>query len=299
MSDVLIVGAGLAGLTAAAELRAAGRSVTLVDKGRRPGGRAAQREVAGVGTFEHGLPWVGPEAEDGAFDGFAPWRDGRRVAPGGAGAWTAALAAPLDLRQEVRAERIAGGPGAWRVEAGEALEAAHLILTVPPAQAAALLPAAADALRGVETIPCWTLMAAFEAPTGIDPARAAPGDRAIPEHAKPGRAAAPERWTFQLGAEASAEMLETDREAALAPLTERLAALADGPLPPPIHVRAHRWRYAACARPLGAEFAEAEGALLGGDWAPERPRGPSGGLEGGAAAAVRSGRAMAAALLAR
>ena len=295
MSDVLIVGAGLAGLTAAADLVAAGRSVTLLDKGRRPGGRAAQREVAGIGAFEHGLPWVGPEADDAAFGDFLPWREGRRVAPGGVGAWTAALAAGLDIRREVRVERVAGGPGAWRAQAGETFAAARLILTVPPPQAAALLPAAADALAGVEMLPCWTLMAAFDAPTGIDPARAAAGDRAIPEHAKPGRAAAPERWTLQLGADATRAMLETDREAAVAPLLDRLAALADGPLPAPLHARAHRWRYAACARALGRDHAEAGGALQGGDWAP----GASGGLAGGAAAAIRSGRAMAAALLAR
>ena len=294
--SVLIVGAGLAGLVAARALRDAGRAVRLIDKGRRPGGRAAEREVPDAGAFEHGLPWVGPEADDPLFDGFLPWPGNGRVAPGGVGAWTDGLARDLDVSQGVQVARIEGGPGGWRAVAdGEAFEAADLILAVPPPQAAALLPAAADALAGVEMLPCWTLMAAFDAPTGIDGSAAAPGDRAIPEHAKPGRAPAPERWTFQLGADATRAMLETDRADAVAPLLDRLAALADGPLPAPVHARAHRWRYAACARPLGRDVLEAGGALLGGDWAP----GASGGLAGGAAAAVRSGRAVAAALLAR
>jgi renalase len=38
-ADVVILGAGLAGLTAATVLRSAGKSVVLVDKGRYPGGR--------------------------------------------------------------------------------------------------------------------------------------------------------------------------------------------------------------------------------------------------------------------
>ncbi len=298
--SVLIVGAGLAGLAAGAALRAAGREVILLDKGRRPGGRAAERGADGVGAFEHGLPWVGAEARGAPFDGFAPWEAGRRVAPGGVGAWTDALAAPLAPAQGVAATRIEGGPGGWRVLAGEAaFEADALILTVPPSQAAALLPAAASALAAARMLPCWTLMAAWGGATGIDPARAAPGDRAIAEHAKPGRAPAPERWTLQVGARASAAMLETDRADAVAPLLERLGALAGGPLPAPLWARAHRWRFAACARPLGADFAAAGGALLGGDWAPGPRAGLAHPLAGGAAAAVRSGRAMAAALLAR
>ncbi len=297
--SVLIVGAGLAGLTAGAALRAAGRDVILLDKGRRPGGRAAQRD-ADVGAFEHGLPWIGPEADDPHFGGFRAWTEGRRVAPGGVGPWTAALAAPLAPRQGVQVTRIEGGPGGWRAVAAEgAFAARDLILTVPPAQAASLLPAAGARLGGVEMLPCWTLMAGFGEATGIDPARASPGDRAIPEHAKPDRAPAPERWTLQVGMEASRAMLETDRADAVAPLLERLGALAGGPIPDPIWARAHRWRYAACARPLGADFLEADGALLGGDWAPGAPAGHAGGLAGGAAAAMRSGRAMAAALLAR
>ena len=40
-TEVLVVGAGLAGLRAAADLQAAGRQVLVVDKGRGLGGRLA------------------------------------------------------------------------------------------------------------------------------------------------------------------------------------------------------------------------------------------------------------------
>jgi renalase len=43
--DTLIIGAGIAGLRAAGLLRAAGQRVTVVDKGRRHGGRMATRRV--------------------------------------------------------------------------------------------------------------------------------------------------------------------------------------------------------------------------------------------------------------
>ena len=50
---VVIVGAGISGLVAADELRAAGAHVSVVDKGRSPGGRLATRRI-GAATLDHG-----------------------------------------------------------------------------------------------------------------------------------------------------------------------------------------------------------------------------------------------------
>jgi predicted NAD/FAD-dependent oxidoreductase len=49
----LIVGAGIAGLTAAAALEARGWAVVLLDKGRGPGGRMATRRI-GESRLDHG-----------------------------------------------------------------------------------------------------------------------------------------------------------------------------------------------------------------------------------------------------
>ncbi len=52
-ADVIVVGAGMAGLTAARELQRAGVSTLVLDKGRAPGGRMATRMIDGA-RFDHG-----------------------------------------------------------------------------------------------------------------------------------------------------------------------------------------------------------------------------------------------------
>ena len=57
--DAVVVGAGLAGLTAARKLEAAGASVTVIEAQNRVGGRTISGRVAGT-TLEMGGQWIGP-----------------------------------------------------------------------------------------------------------------------------------------------------------------------------------------------------------------------------------------------
>jgi len=58
--DVAVVGAGLAGLTAARELQAAGRSVVVLDARDRAGGRVLSEPGPDGAVFELGAQFVGP-----------------------------------------------------------------------------------------------------------------------------------------------------------------------------------------------------------------------------------------------
>ena len=57
--DAVVVGAGLAGLTAARDLAAAGASVMVIEAQNRVGGRTMAGRVAGT-TVEMGGQWIGP-----------------------------------------------------------------------------------------------------------------------------------------------------------------------------------------------------------------------------------------------
>jgi monoamine oxidase len=59
-ADVLVVGAGLAGLTAARELAAAGRSVLVLEARDRVGGRIVNEDIGDGKIVEMGGQWAGP-----------------------------------------------------------------------------------------------------------------------------------------------------------------------------------------------------------------------------------------------
>ena len=60
IADVVVVGAGLAGLAAARELRAAGRDVVVLEARDRVGGRTLNEPIGDGKVVEIGAQWVGP-----------------------------------------------------------------------------------------------------------------------------------------------------------------------------------------------------------------------------------------------
>jgi predicted NAD/FAD-dependent oxidoreductase len=198
--DVLIVGAGLAGLTAAQALQGTGHSVAVVDKGRSVGGRLATRRVGG-GLADHGAQyftvrtpqfqrWVDKwEAEglvyvwsSGFSTGSLTLNDerghARYAVSGGMNRLAKYLAQGLSsIETNVRLARIERADDEWLTVDSEGTErrARTLLLTPPVPQSLALLdeggtlltPTDRASLEAIRYAPCIAAMFHYEGDLSI------------------------------------------------------------------------------------------------------------------------------------
>ena len=311
--DILIIGAGMAGLACARALADAGLTPRLIDKGRGPGGRMAARRVS-VGdaevSFDHGAQYF--TARDPAFRAaVADWQAAAAAAPwpaAGADAFVGtpgmnaplkAMARDLSVAWGVRALALRREGALWHVatDHGGAITARSVLVATPAEQAADLLRDAAPELAAVPasvaSTPCWAVLAAFAAPLPIatDCMR---GEGAISwaarNSSKPERARA-ETWVIHASPERSRAMIDQPKQAVVALLLDDFCAMAGlASLPPLLHGDAHRWLYALPESAAGgpATFDPVLRLGLAGDYL-HSPR-----VEG----AFLSGRVLAAAVLA-
>ena len=200
-TDILIIGAGLAGLSAANDLQQAGHQVLVVDKGRGLGGRLAGRRI-GDATFDHGAQFM--TAREPRFKAaMADW-----VATGVAEEWYSSypgqpnghpryrgvptmtavakhLAIGLDIMRATRVVTVSRQQTGWLAELdnGNRVSADKLLITSPVPQTLELLkginiPADKYArLEHIEYESCIAVMAILDGPTAIE----APGAIALEE----------------------------------------------------------------------------------------------------------------------
>ena len=289
MNEVVIIGAGLAGLTCARRLTDAGVKPIILEKSRGVGGRMATRRVA-IGEaqmqFDHGAQYATAreagfkELLDKASSACAIWDSGKSgehfVGVPAMSSIARAIAAGLDVRQGVEVTALTRIGDGWIIEAGsDRYSATQVVLAVPAPQAAAILGSNhpfAEPLNSVVMEPCLTLMAAFS-PTSPKPFisridKNQPLSWIAQDSSKPERATTFTTWVAQASAAWSAKYLEEDGPA-VAQRMLPLLCTAIGASPDDVrHSAGHRWLYARVTKPLGQPFLRNEDTTLhlGGDW---------------------------------
>lgn len=193
-ADVLIIGAGLSGLSAAVDLQRAGHNVLVVDKGRGLGGRLAGRRI-GDASFDHGAQfmttrdsrfattvkdWVAAGVAEEWYSSFPGSADNGHPRYRGVPTMTAIakhLATGLNILSSVRVLDIAQQDNQWRatLDNGEQVIARTMLITSPVPQTIELLnsgniqlsTANQARLEIIEYEACIAVMAVLDGPSSI------------------------------------------------------------------------------------------------------------------------------------
>jgi renalase len=261
-ASCLIVGAGLAGLTAAGILQSRGWRVTLLDKGRSPGGRMATRRI-GASVFDHGAQFftvrdarfaaavAAWEARDWVSTWFVEGGHARYRAKGGMNALAKHLAANLDVRVEVKVESVDALGKGWTV-AG--LSADALLLTPPAPQTLSLLPAGlVEELKEIGFDACWVLLVTLEGASRVPaPGYVRPEDGPIEwiaDNTQKGVSRGSGALTIHARADFSREHFDAEKEVVAGLLLEAARPWLMGEVS---QWQVHRWRY---SKPTGVRSA--------------------------------------------
>ncbi|MCX8004226.1 MAG: FAD-dependent oxidoreductase [Burkholderiaceae bacterium] len=299
---VAIVGAGLAGLACARELKARGAWVTVFEQGLAPGGRAVTVQ-SDAGAFDAGAQYF--TVHHHRFEAVAQrWIDAglarrwrarivafsggglidkesateRYVGVPGMGALARALAASVEVRYGTTVERIDRRGGLWLLfdEQGRELSVSGfdvVCLALPSTRAAQLaagLSPLAQQAAGIDWEPCWAVLLALARPTGLYFDGAFVNDDPIlswiaRDSGKPDRApvaGVAERWVLHARPRWSRRYFEMPQAQAAQWLVRAFSARIGRALLP-LAVSAVRWPQATPVNPLPAAFLWDDEARLG------------------------------------
>jgi len=295
---IAIIGCGVAGLSAARELRRHGIEAVLFDKGRGVGGRMSTR-YKGVWEFDHGVQFF--TIQDQAFrseidtaiaDGVVSSWEGEALyltadgvsADRGRQRYVGHMrmnklpkywAQNLDIHLGKRVSSISRSKS-WELlfEDGTSVTGFDKVIsTIPPAQAADLLPTKyshRNAVLTAEMHVCFCLMVGLSAPfnPGWDTLRVKdlPIDWIAVNNAKPGRLHDVGTLVIHSEANWSDAHVNADRAWIQNVMLDCASALLDQPLHNAPHIALHRWLYAANKTSPDVPCLNDDGFIVAGDW---------------------------------
>ena len=299
---IAIIGTGIAGLSAARALSAAGYSVHLFDKSRGSGGRMSSKR-SDAGSLDLGAQYF--TARDRRFmaavqqwqaEGCAaqwtpslynshaghlspsPDEQVRWVGKPGMSAITRSLLGDLPVSFSCRITEVFRGEQHWNLQDAEGQSHgpfSHVIIATPAPQATALLAAApklAGAAASVKMDPTWAVALGFSSPlqTPLEGCfvQDSPLDWLARNRSKPGRDTTLDTWILHATSTWSRQHLDMPKEAVIEHLHGAFAELIGCAVPAPTFSLAHRWLYArpAAAHEWGALSDPDQGIYVCGDW---------------------------------
>ena len=284
---VVIVGAGMSGLTAANDLSLAGHEVTVYDKGRAVGGRMATKRFGGA-RFDHGAQHFSVRSDafeemvrELSFAGVVGvWYEGvslttdnglepRHYGVPAMRSICEHLADGIDVRTSALVAGVTGR--GLTLDSGELISADAVIVTAPIPQALDLMdPAliATDDRRRLESIeydPCIAVMAVLDRDPELPDGHLAPdaGPIAwIADNRHKGVSEIP-AVTIHSTSDYARANLEADAGVWLDDLLGEFERLTGTPV---VTATAHRWRYSMPTNPLDVGFLDVgSGVWLAGE----------------------------------
>lgn len=291
MLDTLIIGAGIAGLTAARSLTQQGQTIALLEKSRGLGGRLATRRLPSTHA-DHGVCYLKPKGE--AFQQLiqaaatagilTPWTgysDNAYASPLGITAFAKWLAQDLTIHTNERAIALSHSTH-WQVttDSGLQLEATRLLLAIPAPQAIDLLKTWPNCptvllkqLQSISFNPCITAIATYPEQTPTPPWQGRPLDHLdltwiALESSKQLDPPTPV-LVFHSTASFATEHFEAPNLTAVGQhLLTSAAQVTNLPwLTEPTLLQVHRWRYAFPTQVAAADYLQTDANLyLCGDW---------------------------------
>ena len=271
MKTCLIVGAGMAGLSAARVLQRQGWRVQVADKGRNVGGRMATRRQ-GPMAFDHGAqfftvrsPEFRREMEQWLAEGWAAKWFGdpgheRYRGSNGMNSLAAHLGERIEIRLGVTVRNITPAGGGWAALSAESepFYADAVIITAPVPQTAAILDGlltreTQTELARINYDPCLALLAPLTRPSDVpEPGYVRlDGDGAgclavISDNTKKGISNGPAAVTIHSTADFARAHWNSAPEAAAALMLEAARPYLGQPA---TGWQLHRWRYSQPATP--------------------------------------------------
>ena len=275
----LVVGAGIAGLMAARELRRKGVEVIILDKSRGVGGRRASRRFAG-GVFDHGTqyfapssPWFQTRIAEWLDDGIArEWfrvrsfeMDPRFLSASrycGSPVMTEIpkqLAGDIDVRTSERASTLSREEDSWALttDSGSRYIARSVILTAPVPQSLALIDSIGielsgeqrEVLENIEYEPCLTMLGVCEGAPELPDGGVLEFERGnlrrIMDNATKGVSPVPALTVHAMG-DFSRKHFDDTEDEILASMKEETETVVGTSIR---EAQLHRWRYSQVVQP--------------------------------------------------